>query len=192
MVGVSPDPGSAVFAAGEKPQRRGVAPLDRIDSIEMRVVFENPLRALWTVHLVDADVVVDRADAEEDASRRERGADHLSLSGTDFFVETSRRFFKGRVADVVVSVLPEGDAAIAGQRRQVVSVVVEGHGTEVDGGDGAGVAAEDSDWLAVVEVPDANDFVARTGGQQPVVVRQRLEDKKTITCKSQPNITKRT
>ena len=178
MVGVSPDPGSAVFAAGEKPQRRGVAPLDRIDSIEMRVVFENPLRPLWTVHLVDADVVVDRADAEEDASRRERGADHLSLSGTDFFVETSRRFFKGCVADVVVSVLPEGDAAIAGQRRQVVSVVVEGHGTEVDGGDGAGVAAEDSDWLAVVEVPDANDFVARAGGQQPVVVRHRLKDKK--------------
>jgi hypothetical protein len=41
----------------------------------------------WTVHLVDTDIVVDGTNAEEHAAGGKGGADHLSLTGTDFFVK---------------------------------------------------------------------------------------------------------
>ena len=67
------------------------------------------MRSVRTIHLVDPDVVIGRTDAEEDSSGGERRADHLSLSGPDFFVVPRRRVLEHGFVELVVVVLPEND-----------------------------------------------------------------------------------
>ncbi len=84
-------------------------------------------------------------------------------------------FFKFRNVVLVVTVLPERHAPVAGGRGQKESVIVKKRRAKVDGRDHARVTTEHSDRGGRVKIPDTNDLVARPGGHQSVVVRDSLK-----------------
>ncbi len=85
------------------------------------------------------------------------------MKGGEQFTTPGRGIFERRSSELIVAVLPEGDAAVTGQRRQKVSLIVEGNRTKVDGRDSSGVTTENSDGLPVMKAPDTNNLVARSG-----------------------------
>ncbi len=97
----------------------------------MSIVFKNSLRSFRSVHFVDSNVMINRADNEEVSSRRKRSANNCGETRTDSFVISCGSFVEDDFVLVIVTILPKGDAAVSGSWSEVERIVTETFRTEV-------------------------------------------------------------
>ena len=163
-----------VLAPRDEPKTRFVRPLDRVNSLRVRLLLQHLDWPVLALHHVNPHMVIHTARRQEHPSRAKGCADHLSSSWSHLLV-IARGIRVEHCAflsfgDLVHLVAPKTDRAITRGGGQIVGDSGSSAGTEVERGDGAGVLGQHGDGGGGLQTPHPDDLVSGAGGQQPVVL----------------------